>query len=341
VIPVGFISFTNLAISILPVFVFLATLVFLDSYKLVRFRAIAFGIGVGCLGGGVAFVINGLVLDATAMSEVAYRHYGAPVTEELVKGLYMIYLVRSKRIGFMVDAAIYGFAIGAGFSLVENIYYVDAVRDTNLLIWVIRGFGTAIVHGGSTAILGILFKNLSDRPGAGLVKAFLPGLILAMALHSFYNHFFFGPVNSTFVIIVLLPAVMIVVFQQSENALRQWLGVGFDSDQELLEMLTSGRLLETPVGVYLQSLQEKFSPEVVVDLICYLRLHIELSIEAKGILLMRQAGFELPPNPEVQEKFTELHSLTRNIGQTGKLALLPFLHTSDRELWQLHMLTAA
>jgi hypothetical protein len=115
--------------------------------------------------------------------------------------------------------------------------------------------------------------------------------------------------------------------------------VGFDSDQELLEMLMSGNLMETPVGIYLGSLQSKFQPEVVVDMVCYLRIHVELSIEAKGILLMRQSGFELPPDATVEEKFAELRSLAKNIGQTGKLALLPFLHTSDRELWQLHMLS--
>ena len=41
----------------------------------------------------------------------------------------------------------------------------------------------------------------------------------------------------------------------------------------------------------------------------------------------------------MKEKFQELRTLAKNIGQTGKLALLPFLHTSDKELWQLHMLT--
>jgi hypothetical protein len=55
---------------------------------------------------------------------------------------------------------------------------------------------------------------------------------------------------------------------------------------------------------------------------------------------MRQSGFDVPPDPAVQEKFTELHALTKNIGQTGRLALLPFIHTSDRELWQLHMLNS-
>lgn len=334
----AFIPYVSLAASILPVFVFLGSLVVLDSYKLVRFRAIAIAIVVGCLVAAASFLLNSWILQVTGMDGSVYRRYGSPIVEELMKSFYLIYLIRKGRIGFMVDAAIFGFAIGAGFALVENAYYVGSLRDPNLLIWIIRGFGPAIMHGGATAVLGIIFKNVSDRSSSGKFAAFFQGFLIAVCLHSFYNHFFFGPVVSTVLMIALLPAVMIAVFQQSENSLRQWLGVGFDSDQELLEMLMSGNFMKTPVGIYLQSLETKFVPEVVVDMICYLRVHVELSIEAKGILLMREAGFELPPDRTVEEKFEELRSLAKNIGQTGKLALLPFLHTSDKELWQLHML---
>jgi hypothetical protein len=73
-------------------------------------------------------------------------------------------------------------------------------------------------------------------------------------------------------------------------------------------------------------------------MVCYLRLHLELTIQAKGILMMREAGFDVPPAEDVREKFVELRVLTHAIGQTGRLALLPFLHTSGRELWQMHML---
>ena len=332
------IPYVSLAVSILPVFVFLGSLVVLDSYKLVRFRAIVIAIVVGSLVAVASFLLNSWILEVTGMDGASYRRYGAPILEELMKSFYLIYLIKKGRIGFMVDAAIFGFAIGAGFALVENAYYVGSLQDPNLLIWIIRGFGPAIMHGGATAILGIIFKNVSDRSTSGKFAAFLQGFLIAACLHSFYNHFFFGPVVSTVLIIALLPTVMIAVFQQSESSLRQWLGVGFDSDQELLEMLMSGNFMKTPVGIYLQSLEAKFVPEVVVDMICYLRVHVELSIEAKGILLMRQAGFELPPDLTVKEKFEELRSLAKNIGQTGKLALLPFLHTSDKELWQLHML---
>ena len=336
---IALIPFVSLAVSILPVFVFLTSLVFLDSYKLVPLRAIVIAILAGCVAAAVSFLLNSWILHATGMESVTYRRYGAPLVEESIKSLYLIYLIRKRRIGFMVDAAIFGFAIGAGFALVENAYYVDALQNPNILIWIIRGFGPAIMHGGATAVLGIIFKNVSDRSSSGKLAAFFPGFLIAACLHSFYNHFFFGPVISTVLIIALLPVVMIAVFQRSETSLRQWLRVGFDSDQELLEMLMSGSLMETPVGMYMGSLQTKFQPEVVVDMVCYLRIHVELSIEAKGILLMRQSGFELPPDPGVKEKFSELRSLAKNIGQTGKLALLPFLHTSDRELWQLHMLS--
>jgi len=90
--------------------------------------------------------------------------------------------------------------------------------------------------------------------------------------------------------------------------------------------------------MYLHTLQDKFSPEVLVDLLCYLRLYLELAIQAKGILLMRESGFDVPPDPAVQEQFNELQYLQQSIGKTGLLALAPFIHTSSRDLWQMHTL---
>jgi len=67
-------------------------------------------------------------------------------------------------------------------------------------------------------------------------------------------------------------------------------------------------------------------------------VRLELSIRAKGILLMRQSGFEAPPDPEVEERFTELTYLEKSIGRTGLRALNPVFSISDRDLWQYHML---
>ena len=53
---------------------------------------------------------------------------------------------------------------------------------------------------------------------------------------------------------------------------------------------------------------------------------------------MREAGFEAPPPEDAPEKFAELKHLEKTIGRTGLLAIHPFLHSSSRDLWQLHML---
>ncbi|MCH7549539.1 MAG: hypothetical protein IH969_08415, partial [Candidatus Krumholzibacteriota bacterium] len=54
--------------------------------------------------------------------------------------------------------------------------------------------------------------------------------------------------------------------------------------------------------------------------------------------MMREAGFDAAVPPGTREKFEELGHLGRSIGRTGRLALMPFLHASSQDRWQLHML---
>jgi len=84
------------------------------------------------------------------------------------------------------------------------------------------------------------------------------------------------------------------------------------------------------VGQYLQSLKEKFPGELVADMLCMLRIHLELSIRAKGILLMREHGFKPKEEPDIRDKFAELEYLEKSVGKTGMLAIKPFLHTTSR-----------
>ena len=58
----------------------------------------------------------------------------------------------------------------------------------------------------------------------------------------------------------------------------------------------------------------------------------------EGILLLRESGFDPPPDPELAATFEELDYLERSIGRTGRLAILPFVHHSDRDVWQLQLL---
>lgn len=324
-------------ISLLPVFLFLASLIVLDSYKLVKKISVLYAILYGCVIAGSSYFPNTVILNLGIEAQVL-RRYIAPVIEEILKALYLVFLIKRKKVGFMVDATIYGFAVGAGFAFVENIFYVTSFPDASLYLWVVRGFGTAVMHGGTTAIVGILAKNTADFRGTDSLVIFGKGLLIAILIHSYFNHFFLHPAFSPLTIIVGLPLTLMYVFQQSERVTRDWLGVGFDTDVDLLQTLTAGDLPHTKIGTYLKTLQSRFRGEVIADMICYLQIYLELSIRAKGVLLMREAGFDPTPEADTKEKFAELMFLEQSIGRTGKLALHPFLHISGRNLWQLNML---
>jgi protease PrsW len=324
--------------SLLPVAAFLGVLLYLDSYKLVGMRAVVAAVGAGSAAALIASFLNPILLDRSGMDATSYSRYAAPLVEEGLKSSWLLVLFFRRRIGFLVDAAVYGFAIGTGFSLVENIFYLHSAVSVNPLLWIVRGFGTAIMHGGVTATVGVLARALMDRTSRPTVAAVLPGLLPAMLIHSTFNHFFLSPATTALATIIGVPIVMMAVFRYSEQSTRTWLGTGFDNDQQLLAMLTTGVLSETPVGVYLHTLEERFPPAVVADMLCLLRLHTELSIMAKGVLLLREAGFEPPPDPSVAAALEEMAYLEIAIGKTGLLALQPFLYGGGRAEWQRQLL---
>ena len=156
----------------------------------------------------------------------------------------------------------------------------------------VRGFGTAVMHGTVTAIMAITAQRLRERHGTAARWVFLPGWALATLIHSGFNHFFLAPNLSTVLLLVALPLLFLLVFRLGERSTRSWLGTGFDTDSELLQLVHSGTVSDSRVGQYLGALKQSFAPTTVADMLCLLRLKLELSIRAKGILLMRQTGFE-------------------------------------------------
>jgi RsiW-degrading membrane proteinase PrsW (M82 family) len=317
---------------------FLAALLYLDSYKLVKLRAILTIVVCGSVAAGISYLINGLVLDLVHVDLTHFSRYIAPFIEELLKGLIIVALIRSHRIGFLVDAAIFGFAVGTGFATVENLYFLHLVPDAGMGTWIVRGFGTALMHGGATAIFAVMSLGLLERTPGATVRALLPGYAVAVVLHSAFNHLLGAPQVAMLAILIALPPLFYVVFQRSEQAVGDWLGKGFDADTEMLELINSGRFSDSPVGAYLRTLTSKFTGPVVADLLCYLRLYTELALRAKGILMMRESGFEVPVDDETRAKFTEMRYLETSIGKTGLLAIQPMCHMNHRELWQLYML---
>ena len=325
-------------LGLLPVLVFLIALVYLDSYKLVSLKIVLSAVIAGAALTVAGYFLNGFLLERLAVEFGVFTRYVAPATEEILKALVVVYLFRSNRIGFLVDAAILGFAVGAGFALAENLYYLYSFERIHVAVWLVRGFGTAIMHGGVTAIFAILSQTITERNMKINPLRYLPGLLAAIALHSFFNHFVLPPVLMTAAVLLVLPPLLYGVFRKSAEHMHEWLELDFDADARLLQQINSGEFAESKIGQFLHDLRTRFEGPVVVDMLCYLRVYTELALRAKGVLLMRENGLDVAVGERTQEKFAELAYLENSIGKTGLLAMRPFLHMTRKDLWQLYVL---
>ena len=328
----------HLLLSLLPVVAFLFGLCLLDSYRLVRPGAVVVSVGLGVVMALAALAILRTVAAAGGWTQYRYSSLGGPAVEETLKFGYMAALIASKRAGFMIDAAIHGVAVGAGFAIVENVLFLSGA-DASLAVSAFRGFGTAIMHGGTAALAGIVAMRFAEVRGAGSGAGLLIGFATALSIHVLYNQAIAFPAAAAAGAMIVLPITIILFFREGQVAIRRWLGVGFDTDAELLEMVSGGQIGGSRIGTYLCSMRERYPAAIVADMFCLLRLRIELSIRAKGILIMRQAGFEPPRDPELGEKFGEIRHLEKSVGTAGLLAMQPLLRWRDKDLWEINMLT--
>jgi protease PrsW len=328
----------NASAALAPVVCLLGLLVLMDSFKLVSHRLTAGALGAGAFAAILALLLQRLLLDAAGVPLPVVTRVISPVIEEVLKLAFVVWAIRGRRVGFPVDAAIVGFAVGTGFALVENAYYLGAIRSGTAALWLVRGFGAAILHGAATAIAAIVSQTMASvRPGRP-ARVFLPGAVAAIAIHALYNQFVLPPVVATLVLIAVLPPLLLLAFERSERATREFVGAGLDLDVELLRLVLSDDFGHTRLGAYLEELRARFPGPVVADMFCLMRLELELGIRAKGMLMAREAGLEVPIDEEIRSQLAEVRYLEKSIGPTGLLALQPLQVSSDRDAWHKFLL---
>lgn len=328
----------NLTAALAPVMCLLGLLMLGDSFKLVPMRFVMQALAGGAVAAFAALALHLQMIDSFGVPIPLVTRLIAPVVEEVLKLGFVIFAVRFRKVGFPVDAAIVGFAVGTGFALVENSYYLMASESPGVLMWLIRGFGAAILHGTATAVAAIIAQELAARRHGQGLSVFVPGALVAIAIHGLYNQFVLPPLVATLLLLIVLPPVLLGIFTRSERATREWMSAGLDLDVELLKLVLSDNFGQTRLGAYLTELRSRFPGPVVADMFCLMRVELELGIRAKGMLMARDAGLEVPLDDEVHAALAEVRYLEKAIGPTGMLALTPLQVSSERDAWHKFLL---
>lgn len=331
-------------VACVPVVACLAVFVAMDVFKLMKpWEIVELMAGGGALA-MAAYIANGGVMDLFPIRFDAYTATGAPIVEETLKALLVVGLFAFNRVGYLVDAAITGFAIGAGFSLVENLFFLRHFADANMGVWLVRGFGTAIMHGGATAIMAALSQLLfaprlrlqADRFRFNPLL-FLPGLALAIGLHAAFNRFGHAPVAAMAVMAGAVPAVLFGIFSVGETYAHRWLAQDEAAHLTLLADMNSGVFAATPQGKAITALADRLGPDADA-LHEYVRIHVELVVRAEANLLALEAHEAAALDTQIRAAFERLHALEKSLGRAVILAVRQHLKFSRNDLWELHEL---
>jgi len=330
------------SLALIPVLVLLAIFVWLDAFKLMRLREVLVLLALGGLAAIAVYPISGRLIDTLPIGFSNYSRFVAPWLEEAVKALIMIALFRLNRIGYKLDAVISGFAIGAGFSVAENVLYLTFFPQYGVGTWLVRGLGTAVMHGTTLAILAAIaheFAERETREAAGDYNFnllwFLPGYLIAVAIHTIFNQFPDRPMVAMMGSIVLAPIALIAIFHLGAAEAERWLVAEHAAHATQLETLRTGGWPDTAAGRKIAALAERLGDETTRRIRRYWELQAWLVVQAEEVMLEEAAGDASFDKKEVAAAFAELGGLRRAIGKSSFTALGALLPFSRNDYWEV------
>lgn len=320
-------------VALAPALLFLAALRWLDSGKLTPLRTVLAVVLAGAACALLAGLVNAALRHLLALDGLRYARWVAPFLEESLKALVVVGLLRLRRIGFLVDAALLGFAAGLGFALAGSAGYMLAAPHAPLATAVVRSLGTGLMQGALTALFAMLLLEVQVTLERLRGLAIAGCLGVAIALHAAFDQFWLSPMASALAGVLVLPALLWGVFRAGQRRLARWLGTGPGAEAQLLALLASGAGGDSRPGRYLQALRSRFAPPVAAELFAYLRLAAELSLRAQRLQAARGGAAALPDD-DARARLQALDALARRTGRAGLLALQPLLPMGRRALWR-------
>ena len=329
-------------LALVPVLVLLGVFAWLDAFALMRPRELALLLALGGLGAVAAYPVSGRMLDTLPIGFSNYSRFIAPWIEEAIKGVIVVVLFRLNRIGYKLDAVLTGFAIGAGFSVVENIFYLTFFPQYGTGTWLVRGFGTALMHGTTTALFAAFAHELAERESREAAGEFdfrwwwfVPGYIVAVLLHMAFNQFPERPLTAMMGALVVTPIAIMFIFHFGQAEAAEWLEQDKAEHKKMLKALESGGWPSGASGKKIAVLARRLGPEAEERIRSYCRTLAWLTVEAEETMLEESGGDVEMNRSKVAAAFAELDRLRAALGRSTFAALKPLLPFSRNDQWEV------
>lgn len=226
----------SLLFAIVPVLFYMWVVLAMDRYDREPLGLVLanFGWGVLC---AAALLILGVFTNTLEDKLIK-----APIVEETIKALFLIWTSRKKAFDNITDGVVYGMAIGLGFGMAENfVWFWNAATVSS---WAVRIFErtmyTVIMHAMSTGIVGAAFGVTKFRSSVTRWPSRFAGLVAAISAHAYWNYSVISyeqsdvPIDVVYIILSLV--IIFLVLQLSllaENRILRY-ELALEAEQGLI-----------------------------------------------------------------------------------------------------------
>ena len=312
----------------------------LDLYGQGAFPTIVLCFGWGlvafalALGISQVFVYDNLYL----ITSDTWVRFVAPISEEILKAAILIYLVRRPRFTYFVDGAIYGFAVGMGFAVIENYSYILSFGGDALGVAISRVISTNLIHASASALVGIQLGFSRFARVRGRIIYLLSGLTAAMLLHVGYNNMVTGTLFGMSSVLLyaagtgLLASVFIgFMIIRGLKEQREWIEEKLGSADRVTG--NEARVVHNLDDAYelLEPIRDQFGEDKARAVERFLKLQAQLGIKRKTLDKLQDDRLRKDVEEDMDRIRVEMDEARRDVGTYVMLVVRNIFPEEDGE----------
>jgi RsiW-degrading membrane proteinase PrsW (M82 family)/CRP-like cAMP-binding protein len=304
---------------------------------------------VGAFGG--AYLINNATLtlltsaaDLTRPEALRWiTGLSAPIIEEILKAALLWYLIRRPDFRYFVDGAIYGFCVGIGFAMVENLFYISSSGSAALTLAASRSLSTSLMHAMASALVGISLGVLRRAPRNRVAVLPLIGIGIAILIHIAYNNIV-NIIESQVLLLLIAVSIglggagLIGLFidrglKQEKRTFDESLGLALDVSSG--ERMAIQRLGGAGFETVLEQLRQRIGDENIALIRRMMILQANIGILRNNL----NAGSVSPRlrqawEAEIAEKQAEIQHIRKELGRAVMGYMQTLFPTEDEAMWR-------
>ncbi|MEN9561895.1 MAG: hypothetical protein RIR73_139 [Chloroflexota bacterium] len=317
---------------------FLVILNRFDLYNTGKFHFNLLTLAGGLVAYFIAAQINPWVVNMGWASWSTVVRFVAPVVEEILKSLILIYLVQRADFNYVVDGALYGFGAGIGFAVIENYEYVTGNAQVALVLALVRVFSTNLMHATGSGLIGTaLAYSRGDKNKRQGIFIILGGYAVAMLFHGLFNTM----VNAgAFLILAIAYGVIGLwliwtIIRRGMNIQKNWVAEKLGmADRVTLEETKVVSNIEA-VHEVLNPVEQRFGTEKAGLVRNLIYKQAEIGIKRKLLESVTSDVRKTEMETIIKDLAAEVDELRKNIGAYCMMMVREVYLGQDLQIWNL------